>query len=50
MSVGDKNHDFIDGLKPELRLKVVVNPLNDAQPWEDFQMLVTYAVYVDSNF
>jgi hypothetical protein len=26
-----------------------VDPLNDAQPWEDFQRLVTYAVSIDSN-
>lgn len=49
MSVGDKIHRFIDGLKPEIRLKVAVDPLNDAQPWEDFQRLVTYAVSVDAN-
>jgi hypothetical protein len=36
-------------LKPEIRLKVVDDPLNDAQPWEDFQRLVTYAVLVDSS-
>ena len=42
MSVGDKIHCFFDGLKPEIRLKVAVDPLNDAQPWEDFQRLVTY--------
>jgi hypothetical protein len=36
MSVGDKIHHFIDGLKPRIRLKVVVDPLNNAQPWEDF--------------
>ena len=49
MSVGDKIHRFIGGLKPEIRLKVAVDPLNDARPWEDFQKLVTYAVSVDSN-
>jgi hypothetical protein len=27
----------------------VVDPLNDAQPWEDFQRLVTHAVSVGSN-
>lgn len=41
MSAGDKIHRFIDELKPEMRLKVV-DPLNDAQPWEDFHRLVTY--------
>ena len=49
MSVGDKIQQFIDGLKSELKLKVAVDPLNDAQPWEDFQSLVTYVIYVDSN-
>ena len=49
MSVGDKIHHFIDGLNLELRLKIVVDPLNDAQPWEDFQRLVIYAGVVDSN-
>ena len=36
MSIGDKIHRFIDGLKPEIRRKVAVDPLNDAQPWEAF--------------
>ena len=49
MSVGDKIHRFIDGLKPKIRLKVAVDPLNDARPWEDFQRLVTYAISIDSN-
>ena len=26
-----------------------MDPLNDVQPWEDFQRLVTYAVFVDFN-
>ena len=26
-----------------------MDPLNDAQPWEDFQRPVTYVVCVDSN-
>jgi hypothetical protein len=49
MSVGDKIHRFIAGLKPEIRLKVAVDPMNNAQPWEDFQRLVTYAVSIDAN-
>ena len=49
MSVGNKIHHFIDGLKLEIRLKVVVDSLNDAQPWEDFQRLVTNVISVDSN-
>ena len=32
MSVVNKIHRFIDGLKLEIRLKVAVDPLNDAQP------------------
>ena len=49
MSVGDKLYHFIDDINPEIRLKLAVNPLNDAQPWEDFLRRVTYAVNVDSN-
>ena len=33
----------------EIRSKVAVDQLNDAQPWKYFQRLVTYAVYVDYN-
>ena len=39
MNVGDKIHCFVDGIKLKIRLKVVVDPLNDAQPWKDFQRL-----------
>jgi hypothetical protein len=46
---GDIIRHFIDELKPKIRLKVAMDPLNDTQPWEDFQRLVTYDVYVDSN-
>ena len=49
MSVGDKIYHFIDKLMPKIRLKVAVDPLNDAQHWQDFQRLVTYAESVDSN-
>ena len=49
MSVGDKIHNFIDGLKPKTRLKVAVDPLNNAQPWEDFQKNCYLCRFVVSN-
>ena len=49
ISIGDKIHHFIIGLKPEIRMSVAMDPLNNAQPWEDFQRLITYVVFVDAN-
>ena len=49
MNVGNKIHCFIVGLKPEIRLQVAVDPMNNAQLWEDFQRLVTYVVSIDAN-
>jgi NifB/MoaA-like Fe-S oxidoreductase len=49
MSAGDKIHCFIIELKPEIRLMVTVDPLNNAQAWEDFQRLVTHVVSIDAN-
>jgi hypothetical protein len=36
MSVGEKIHCFIARLKPKIRLKVAVDPMNNVQSWEDF--------------
>ena len=49
MSIGDKIHRFITSLKPEIRMPVEVDPLNNAQPWENFQRLITYVDFVDAN-
>ena len=49
MSVGEKIHRFIDKLK-EKKVKVAMDTMNDSQPWEDFQRLITYVISVDSNF
>ena len=50
MSIGDKIYYFIISLKPEIRMLMAVDPLNNAQPWEDFQRLITmYVVFVDAN-
>ena len=50
MSVGEKIHHFIDKWKPKLKVKVAMDTLNDAQPWEDFQRLITYVISIDSKF
>ena len=49
MSIGDMIHHFIIGLKLEIRMSMAVDPLNNAQPWEIFQMLIAYVVFVDAN-
>ena len=49
MSVGEKIHKFIARLKPKIRLKVAVDSMNNVQPWEDFQRLVTYVVSIEAN-
>lgn len=45
----DKIQYFIAGLKPKTKMEVIVDPLNNAQPWEDIQKLITYVVFIDAN-
>ena len=50
MNVGENIHHFIDTLKSKIKVQVAMYTLDDVQPWEDFQRLITYVISVDSNF
>ena len=47
--MGDKIDRFVRGLKPGIRERVVVDPFNKGDRWEDFKRLLTNAVAMDAT-